>query len=368
MKEKTYLSRNDRRMHLDYIGANVLKHWGVYSLLLTLISLFEIFMIVRSFFLLHFDNPNHVCYFISYFFLLITSIATLIFILVVRKKEGKEKLTGIIVHSYSSAITMWSVLVSCIDLIRGNTAIVFLTVSITLAGIVLVDPLFYAINMAISVATIFIVNSFQHFEFFKDSGYIINFFIFVIMGLFVAYRHYRFSITESKAKTALEKLSYTDQLTGLGNETKYYSDVDKLKASIEKKNAKFAIAIMDLNNLKWTDDKYGHLFGAHLIATAGSFINTIFDTSKCYHIGGDEFAIIIENDNLKHLEKVIEYFKEELSYKTIVYRGEEIVLSVAIGYSKFDETKTYDSTYQEADDNMYKHKLELKTKYNFPSR
>ena len=43
---------------------------------------------------------------------------------------------------------------------------------------------------------------------------------------------------------------------------------------------KFGIVMMDLNNLKATNDQYGHRYGCHLIIHCGEVLPEIFKTSN----------------------------------------------------------------------------------------
>jgi len=171
-----------------------------------------------------------------------------------------------------------------------------------------------------------------------------------------------------KARDNYLKLSLTDALTGLGNETAYLRSVVRKEKQIENKTAKFALTILDLNGLKETNDTYGHRFGCSLIVTTGKLLPSIFPDSEVFHIGGDEFAIISEGNDYEHIKERLETCKQKLEYTTSQLDNIALVLSVAVGNAVYKNGETYTDTFQRADNNMYKNKKEIKQKYNMINR
>lgn len=159
-----------------------------------------------------------------------------------------------------------------------------------------------------------------------------------------------------------------DTLTGLGNETAYFEKVEEIEAKIKNNEAKFAVVIMDVNNVKNTNDAYGHRFGCHLIVTGGKTLPKIFKNSAAFHIGGDEFVVIVEGDNVDKLDDCIKKFDEGLAYKVINYNGVDIILSLARGYRVYESGMKYKDVFQDADDAMYANKKMIKEKYNIKGR
>ena len=73
-----------------------------------------------------------------------------------------------------------------------------------------------------------------------------------------------------------------DSLTGLRNTNAYKRWVEEFDKDIEKKTAKFGIVVFDLNQLKQTNDNYGHDIGDKLIATAAKVISDVFKRSPVF--------------------------------------------------------------------------------------
>lgn len=175
-------------------------------------------------------------------------------------------------------------------------------------------------------------------------------------------------LTKTKEKYRLS--SITDPLTGLGNETAYFSYVDEISKKIEvlEKNFEYCVIMMDVNSVKITNDTYGHRFGCKLIVETGKTLPKIFPRGKLFHIGGDEFVCILYGKDLQNLPLYLEKFKETLEYSDIVFDGAHLELSVAIGTYVAEPGMMYREVMQKADIAMYENKKIIKEKYNLKSR
>ena len=174
--------------------------------------------------------------------------------------------------------------------------------------------------------------------------------------------------TKEKNSNLIEE-NQTDALTGLGNETKYKRIVQLLEDDIKNGFSDFAVCVCDVNGVKVTNDTYGHQFGCHMIVTAGKTFPVYFKTSDIFHIGGDEYVIIVRGDDYKNLESILNRIRNVLEFQYMEYQGIKLRLSVAIGCSKFNITDTcYHDPFQRADDDMYKRKIAIKTLHGIPLR
>ena len=84
-------------------------------------------------------------------------------------------------------------------------------------------------------------------------------------------------------------IQYVDGLTKLLNQKCYYTFLE------QNTNKMFTILIFDVNNFKYINDNFDHNFGDKILADIGEIIKNEYGKyGKCYRIGGDEFAVIIE--------------------------------------------------------------------------
>ena len=152
-----------------------------------------------------------------------------------------------------------------------------------------------------------------------------------------------------------------DSLTGLRNTTAYKRWVTELNKEIANKAANFGVAIFDLNQLKKTNDTYGHDVGDKLIATAAKVISDVFKRSPVFRIGGDEFLAVLRHRDLENCEKLFAQLDLECAKVRIEENG-EIPISIARGFAMFESDKDlyFNDVFKRADNAMYENKRKRK--------
>ena len=121
-------------------------------------------------------------------------------------------------------------------------------------------------------------------------------------------------------------MSFIDELTGLLNERSYVEAVDEINHRIEQdKMEDFAVVLMDVNNLKNTNDAFGHRYGCHLVVKCGEDLPGIFPSSQLFHVGGDEFLAIVTGEDYIHLDERLIVFEQMLTYSHIKYERKEMI-------------------------------------------
>lgn len=110
-----------------------------------------------------------------------------------------------------------------------------------------------------------------------------------------------------RRESLLDASSSIEVLTGLNSRRSYEEYLTLLRS---KGLQEMTYVSLDLNGLKRVNDNQGHLAGDELITAAGNYIRDYFgDMGRCYRIGGDEFAVIIDHCNVDK-EKMYREFKE----------------------------------------------------------
>lgn len=151
----------------------------------------------------------------------------------------------------------------------------------------------------------------------------------------------------------LERLqveAFTDHLTGLVNRRGWDQVIDAEEARCKLYGHPVAIIIIDLNDLKITNDLFGHSAGDELLqATAKVLKASISDQHMIARLGGDEFAILCVNTVLVDAEKICQHLEDALNHANI---------SAALGMAMRDPSRGLLHAAQQADLNMYQAKKE----------
>ena len=149
-----------------------------------------------------------------------------------------------------------------------------------------------------------------------------------------------------------ERLIYEaehDKLTGLYNRTGYDALYRRMKLN------RTIYVLMDIDKFKEVNDTLGHEMGDKvLIRTAGALEKCFKeDNAYVFRIGGDEFAILIENASMDMDIDVVQRCKkldEELSRSQGKIPG--TTLSIGVAHGTIDDTT--DTLFKKADTALYR--------------
>lgn len=182
--------------------------------------------------------------------------------------------------------------------------------------------------------------------------------IFIFILIYTFYANLTEKMMKETERNSLIKSAYTDDLTQLSNR-RYCSEYMK-KIQVEG-IPEYTVICFDLNNLKTTNDTYGHAKGDLLIQSAA---DVLLETFKGHGIvgrmGGDEFIAILTDSYKETIEVLINKFLANIGRKN--QEIADLNLSISYGYalSCESEEKNIEKIYQIADDRMYKNKRQYK--------
>jgi diguanylate cyclase (GGDEF)-like protein len=92
------------------------------------------------------------------------------------------------------------------------------------------------------------------------------------------------------ARTEINRLAYFDALTDLQNRASFERALEQASPG------PFSLLLIDVDRLKHVNDTFGHLAGDALIRDVGRRIGVNAHPGTAYRIGGDEFAVIVHDD------------------------------------------------------------------------
>ncbi|MCR5746141.1 MAG: GGDEF domain-containing protein [Lachnospiraceae bacterium] len=171
-------------------------------------------------------------------------------------------------------------------------------------------------------------------------------------------------LAQTKGDVAkMTSLAQKDALTGVSNRTAYEKGKEDLQQKLDLGYTSFGIAMVDLNYLKRTNDTYGHEKGNESLKILCRTICEVFEHSPVFRIGGDEFVVILVNEDFKNRDALLMEFNNKIirfSDMDGLEPWERI--SAAIGIAVFDRTcdRNVDDVFNRADDIMYERKKEMK--------
>lgn len=162
------------------------------------------------------------------------------------------------------------------------------------------------------------------------------------------------------------QLAYHDGLTGIGNRTAFEERLAELELVKDELPA-IGIVMFDVNDLKYVNDHLGHHYGDMMLVASADIIRFSFEAAsgKCFRIGGDEFAVILDGDTVQkdYEESIAHFFEQTKQFNE--QPDKDFRISIAYGFASYDINnkgiKLMD-IYQQADKQMYENKRNMKAK------
>lgn len=161
-------------------------------------------------------------------------------------------------------------------------------------------------------------------------------------------------------RESLEKIKvkvYRDSLTGLY--LREYLQV-KLKENLyymERYGRIFSLFMIDVDDFKDINDKFGHQIGDNVLWQIGNLIKKNIRSSDIpVRYGGDEFVILMPETDINSAKKVAEKFTDKMSKVIFKKKDEEFKVTFSIGLTCVRKDDTLDSIMERVDAALYSSK------------
>ncbi|WP_173350827.1 diguanylate cyclase domain-containing protein [Ruminococcus flavefaciens] len=164
--------------------------------------------------------------------------------------------------------------------------------------------------------------------------------------------------------TDLHGQVFIDALTKVKNKGALSNRLDEMQEAIDSgaQEQAFAIGVFDCDQLKLINDRYGHDKGDIYLKKAAHIICEVFKHSPVFRMGGDEFAVILENEDYMDRDALLEQFDKtaETVNEAAAEPWEEVHISKGFAVFAPSEDSAVTDVMQRADQLMYENKRERK--------
>lgn len=158
----------------------------------------------------------------------------------------------------------------------------------------------------------------------------------------------------------LNRRANVDALTSVRNKGAFSSFIEDIQKKLSEDPAagEFAVGVFDCDDLKTINDRYGHDKGDIYLKTACRLICVVFQHSPVFRIGGDEFAVVLRNDDFKNREELMSRFEKDSAEICINAKNRWEQVHVAMGIAVYDpeQDQSVIDTFRRADKIMYANK------------
>ena len=170
------------------------------------------------------------------------------------------------------------------------------------------------------------------------------------------------------------ELSRVDELTGLLN---YRVLMEKMAEEVRRKirtGREFSFIMVDIDDFKRINDRYGHLEGSRLIAQMGPLLRSACRTDStdiCFRYGGEEFSVLLTETTLAEAMAVAERLRhavEEYPFTVkLNHPDEKVTISLGVSCMGGEQQKSITEMINEADIALYQSKASGKNVVNYYS-
>jgi two-component system, cell cycle response regulator len=187
----------------------------------------------------------------------------------------------------------------------------------------------------------------------------------------------RFLALENSLDGELErkrKLSTTDALTGVYNRPYFIRNLGlELKRSLRDGRG-VSLLLLNFDHFKAVNDTYGHAIGDTVLKRLTPQILKCLhpSTGWCAHLGGEEFAVVLEDTMLADAQKCADKMRHEIANASINTSRGAVRITVRIGISGVEEGQgnavTVDSLLKMASASLYASKVNGRTGTTSPGQ
>lgn len=167
---------------------------------------------------------------------------------------------------------------------------------------------------------------------------------------------------QKKLQSELDQAVHSDYLTILRNRSYLYRSVIKAV----KKEKSFSLVIMDIDNFKYINEKFGHDTGDMLLKHIALQLNSIIEyPHEVVRLGGDEYAILLYEDEPENIRKKIENVLDVVG-STWELNNNKLYYTFSIGVSIYPkDSQNYLEIFKNAEIAMHQVKRSGKRKLMF---
>ncbi len=156
-----------------------------------------------------------------------------------------------------------------------------------------------------------------------------------------------------------------DSLTGLPNRRRFMEELGQAFEDGNRRPARVAVALIDLDNLKPTNDLHGHEAGDALLQASAERLGAIArDTGLAARLGGDEFALLIMDSDARQLRRMAQ--ESLAAIRSPVRFGETMLQSSASAGGAWEHIGSHSSPellLRRADSALYRAKRNARGTY-----
>ena len=139
-------------------------------------------------------------------------------------------------------------------------------------------------------------------------------------------------LTAKEHKNKFQKLAHMDSLTNIYN--RYVFDELAEEMIAKNPNAPYVVALFDIDNFKFINDIYGHVYGDRALKNLADSMKSFFPSDTLLgRNGGDEFCILLPNCTYDDVKEQLQQFT--MLPKIFSCKGNDYPFYISLGYAEY---------------------------------
>lgn len=165
----------------------------------------------------------------------------------------------------------------------------------------------------------------------------------------------RLAVRMGQHLSEITEMATKDSLTSLYNRRTFFNFFNKSFYSARRYNKRFSLALFDLDSFKEINDHHGHIAGDIVLTAVGKVFQSNLRTADVAgRIGGEEFAVLLEETDEEEGFKAIERIRREVCELHFDFlEGEKISISAGIVLFNPEIHQNVGDVFRDADTALY---------------
>ena len=139
-------------------------------------------------------------------------------------------------------------------------------------------------------------------------------------------------LTAKEHKNKFQKLAHMDSLTNIYNRYGFDELVEEMIA--KNPNAHYVVALFDIDDFKFINDIYGHVYGDRALKNLADSMKSFFPSDTLLgRNGGDEFCILFPNCTYDDVKEQLQQFT--MLPKIFSCKGNDYPFYISLGYAEY---------------------------------
>lgn len=170
----------------------------------------------------------------------------------------------------------------------------------------------------------------------------------------IVYSFVFFSIINARVSVRLRELADYDSLTGMKVRRIFYEESQRLIDRRNNAHQEVAVMMIDIDNFKSINDKYGHPVGDLALQHCAQIIrSTIRADTLVARYGGEEFCVLSRVNDRREGHAIAERIRARVEALPLLLKEDTISMSVSVGVAFHEPYTTIETLLDKADRHLY---------------